>query len=44
MPNLAEPFRRRGSDLVAGAVSAFEAGKPFLDRLIAAFQAIIFRV
>ena len=44
MPNLAEPFRRGGTDLVAGAISAFEAGKPFLDRLIATFQAIIFRV
>ena len=44
MPDLAEPFRRGGTDLVAGAVSAFEAGEPFLNRLIATFQAIIFRV
>ena len=44
MPDLAEPFRRRGTDLVAGAVSAFEAGESLLNRLIATFQAIIFRV
>ena len=41
MPHLPKSVGHHGTDLIAGAVGAFEIGKARLDRGVALFQGII---